>query len=52
MRTVSNSFADFVARLHRKEDPAAQELFGPFTHQLIALALRQSEAGLRHKVDP
>lgn len=48
---MSNSFADFLARLHNKDDAAAQELFGRFTHQLIALALRHIDAGLRHKVD-
>ena len=52
MRAVSNSFADFVARLHNRDDAAARELFGRFTHQLIALALRHIDAGLRHKVDP
>src|SRR6516165_7356674 len=49
---MSNSFAEFLARLHRGEDVAAQELFARFTHQLIALALRHIDAGLRHKVDP
>jgi RNA polymerase sigma-70 factor (ECF subfamily) len=48
---VSNSFADFLARLHNKEDAAAKELFGRFTRQLIALALRHIDAGLRYKVD-
>jgi RNA polymerase sigma-70 factor (ECF subfamily) len=49
---MSNSFADFLARLRRGDDAAAQELFGRFTRQLIALALRHIDAGLRHKVDP
>jgi RNA polymerase sigma-70 factor (ECF subfamily) len=49
---MSNSFADFLARLHNRDDAAAQELFGRFAHQLRALALRHIEAGLRHKVDP
>ena len=49
---MSNSFAEFLARLHNQDDAAAQELFGRFTHQLIALALRHIDAGLRHKVDP
>src|SRR5215467_15633241 len=49
---MSNSFAEFLARLHGGDDAAAQELFGRFTHQLIALALRHIDAGLRHKVDP
>ena len=49
---MSNSFAEFLARLHNQDDAAAQELFGRFAHQLIALALRHIDAGLRHKVDP
>lgn len=49
---MSDSFAEFLVRLQKKEDTAAQELFGRFTHQLIALALRHLDAGLRHKVDP
>jgi RNA polymerase sigma-70 factor (ECF subfamily) len=48
---MSNSFADFLARLHNQDDTAAQELFGRFTRQLIALALRHIEGGLRHKVE-
>src|SRR5262245_57943432 len=48
---MSDSFADFLRRLQAGEDAAAQELFGRFTHQLIALALRHIDAGLRHKVD-
>jgi RNA polymerase sigma-70 factor (ECF subfamily) len=49
---MSNSFADFLARLRGGDDAAAQELFGRFAHQLIALALRHIDAGLRHKMDP
>jgi RNA polymerase sigma-70 factor (ECF subfamily) len=49
---MSNSFAEFLARLQRQDDAAAQELFVRFAHQLIALAHRQIGAGLRHKVDP
>ena len=49
---MSNSFAAFLARLHQGDDAAARDLFGRFTHQLIALALRHIDAGLRHKVDP
>jgi RNA polymerase sigma-70 factor (ECF subfamily) len=49
---MSSSFAEFLARLHCGDDTAAQELFGRFTHQLIALALRHIDAGLRHKVEP
>src|SRR5262249_29896187 len=49
---MSNSFADFLARLQGQEDVAAQELFDRFARQLIALAHRHISAGLRHKVDP
>src|SRR5215471_16679633 len=49
---MSDSFADFMSRLQARDDAAAQELFGRFTHQLIALALRHIDAGLRHKEDP
>lgn len=49
---MPNSFAEFMVRLHSGSDAAAQELFGRFTHQLIALALRHIDAGLRHKMDP
>jgi RNA polymerase sigma-70 factor (ECF subfamily) len=48
---MSNSFADFLARLRSRDDAVAQELFGRFAHQLIALALRHIDMGLRHKVD-
>jgi RNA polymerase sigma-70 factor (ECF subfamily) len=49
---VNDSFADFLNRLQAGEDVAAQELFARFTHQLIALALRHIDGGLRHKVEP
>ena len=49
---MSNSFAEFLIRMHSKDDAAAQELFARFAHQLIALAHRHIGAGLRHKVDP
>ena len=49
---MPNSFAEFLARLQGGDDAAAQELFVRFAHQLIALALRHIDAGLRHKVDP
>jgi RNA polymerase sigma-70 factor, ECF subfamily len=49
---MSDSFADFVDRLQNRDDAAAQELFGRYAQQLIALALRHINAGLRHKVDP
>src|SRR5581483_4578571 len=51
-RTMSDSFAQFLARLHSQDQAAAQELFGRFAHQLIALARQHIGAGLRHKVDP
>src|SRR5262245_22921832 len=49
---MSNSFAEFLTRMHRQDDTAAQELFARFAHQLIALAQQHISAGLRHKVDP
>jgi RNA polymerase sigma-70 factor (ECF subfamily) len=49
---MSNSFSEFLARLHNQDDIAAKELFMRFTNQLIALALRHIDAGLRHKMDP
>src|SRR5215471_2614376 len=49
---MSDSFAAFLAGLHQGDDAAARELFGRFTHQLVALALRYIDAGLRPKVDP
>jgi RNA polymerase sigma factor (sigma-70 family) len=49
---MPDSFADFLTRLQAGDDAAAQELFGRFTHQLIALARHRIGAGLRHKVDP
>ncbi|HWB13747.1 MAG TPA: sigma factor-like helix-turn-helix DNA-binding protein [Pirellulales bacterium] len=49
---MADSFAEFLARLHSRRDAAAQDLFGRFTHQLIALALRHIDTGLRHKMDP
>jgi RNA polymerase sigma-70 factor, ECF subfamily len=49
---MPDSFADFMVRLQSGDDAAAGELFARFTHQLIALALRHIDAGLRHKVEP
>src|SRR5262245_25556406 len=49
---MSNSFAEFLARLRSQDDAAARELFDRFAQQLIALAHRHIGAGLRHKVDP
>jgi RNA polymerase sigma-70 factor (ECF subfamily) len=48
---MSNSFAEFLTRLRGGDAAAAQELFGRFARQLIALALRKIDAGLRHKVE-
>jgi RNA polymerase sigma-70 factor (ECF subfamily) len=48
---MTNSFADFAARLHDRDDAAAYELFRRFAHQLKAVALRHIDAGFRHKVD-
>jgi RNA polymerase sigma-70 factor (ECF subfamily) len=49
---MSASFAAFLVRWHGRDDAAARELFGRFTQQLVAVALRHLETGLRHKVDP
>src|SRR5262245_10647873 len=49
---MSDSFAKWLSELQAGDDAAARELFGRFTHQLITLALRHIDAGLRHKVDP
>jgi RNA polymerase sigma-70 factor (ECF subfamily) len=49
---MRDSFADFLCRLQGRDDAAARELFERFARQLIALARRRFEPGLRHKVDP
>src|SRR5438105_4475314 len=49
---MPDSFADFLNRLRAHDDAAAHELFRRFAHQLLALARRRINAGLRHKVDP
>src|SRR5215831_16120212 len=49
---MSDSFDEWLRGLQAGDGAAAQELFGRFTYQLIALALRHIEAELRHKVDP
>lgn len=49
---MSNSFAEFLTRLKTQDDAAARELFERFARQLIALATRRINIGLRHKVDP
>ena len=49
---MSNSFAEFLAQLQSGDDAAARELFGRFANQLIVLARRHIDGGLRHKVEP
>ena len=49
---MSDSFAEFLSRLQARDDAAAQELFARFARQLIALAVRHLDTGLRHRVDP
>jgi RNA polymerase sigma-70 factor (ECF subfamily) len=49
---MADSFASFLTRLQAGDDGAAQELFARFTHQLIGVARRHIDGGLRHKVDP
>jgi RNA polymerase sigma-70 factor, ECF subfamily len=49
---MSNSFAEFLARLQSGDPAAGEEIFARFAHQLIALARHNIDAGLRHKVDP
>jgi RNA polymerase sigma-70 factor (ECF subfamily) len=49
---MSNSFAEFLARLQARDDAAGCELFQRFAHQLIALARCRIHARLQHKVDP
>jgi RNA polymerase sigma-70 factor (ECF subfamily) len=48
---MSNSFAEFLVRLHDQDAAAPQELFVRFARRLVALAHRHIGAGLRHKVD-
>jgi RNA polymerase sigma-70 factor (ECF subfamily) len=49
---MSDSFVGFLTRLRcQDDDGAGRELCGRFTHQLIGLALRHINAGLRHKVE-
>src|SRR5262249_22187891 len=49
---MSDSFAEFLTRLHSGDPAAGEELFARFAFQLVALARRNIDAGLRHKVDP
>jgi RNA polymerase sigma-70 factor (ECF subfamily) len=48
----TDSFAEFYARLQAGDDRSAGELFERFAGQLIALAKRRFEPGLRHRIDP
>lgn len=50
--SLDQSFLDLMARLRAGEDAAVRRVFDHFTWQLIALARRQFDARLRHKVDP
>jgi RNA polymerase sigma-70 factor, ECF subfamily len=52
VNSTSDSFAEFLGRLRSRDHAAAEELFVRFAHQLIALAQRHIDGGLRHKVDP
>jgi RNA polymerase sigma-70 factor (ECF subfamily) len=52
MSPIKDSFADFLTRLHARDDAAARELFERFARRLIALARRRFAPGLLHKVDP
>jgi RNA polymerase sigma-70 factor (ECF subfamily) len=49
---MSDSFTEFLTRLHKQDDAAAQQLFERFARKLVALAHQHIGAGLRHKVDP
>jgi RNA polymerase sigma-70 factor (ECF subfamily) len=49
---MSNSFAEFLARLKARDGAAAREVFERFTQQLIALAHCPFHPAFRHKVDP
>jgi RNA polymerase sigma-70 factor, ECF subfamily len=48
---MSDSFAEFMSTLQAQDNNAARELFARFTHQLMTLASRHIDAGLRHRVD-
>jgi RNA polymerase sigma-70 factor (ECF subfamily) len=49
---MSNSFAEFLARLQSGDDAAARELFARFAGQLLTLARGRFSDALRQKVDP
>jgi RNA polymerase sigma-70 factor (ECF subfamily) len=48
---MSDSFAEFMSTLQARDSDAARELFGRFTHQLMTLASRHIDAGLKHRVE-
>lgn len=48
----SDSFAGLMGRLRAGEDDAAREVFRRFGRRLLALARRQFEHRLAHKIDP
>src|SRR5215475_13263194 len=48
---MSDSFVEFLSTLQAQNNDAARELFGRFTHQLMTLASRHIDAGLKHRVD-
>jgi RNA polymerase sigma-70 factor (ECF subfamily) len=49
---MSNSFAEFLARLKAQDGAASREVFERFTRQLIDLAHRRFHPAFRHRVDP
>jgi RNA polymerase sigma-70 factor (ECF subfamily) len=49
---MNDSFAEFLVRLRARDGDAAREIFQRFTGQLVALAARRLDGGLRAKVDP
>jgi RNA polymerase sigma-70 factor, ECF subfamily len=49
---MTDSFADWMARLHDRDGDAARELFERFARRLVALAHNRCNPALRGKVDP
>ena len=49
---MSNSFAEFLARLKTRDNTASREIFERFACQLIGLAHRQFHPAFRHRIDP
>jgi RNA polymerase sigma-70 factor (ECF subfamily) len=50
--TRNDSFAALMERLRSGENAASREVFQRFSRQLVALARRQFEQRLAHRVDP